>query len=63
MTTQDIRWIQRFNNFEKALSQLAKFIEKGNLNELERQVSFKPLNTPTNSPGTLSRIISKNKAS
>jgi nucleotidyltransferase substrate binding protein (TIGR01987 family) len=37
MTAQDIRWIQRFNNFEKALSQLTKFIEKGKLNELERQ--------------------------
>ena len=37
MTTQDIRWIQRFNNFEKALNQLAKFIEKGDLNEMEKQ--------------------------
>jgi len=37
MTAQDIRWIQRFNNFEKALSQLTKFIEKGNLNEFEKQ--------------------------
>jgi nucleotidyltransferase substrate binding protein (TIGR01987 family) len=37
MTAQDIRWIQRFNNFEKALNQLTKFIEKGKLNELERQ--------------------------
>ncbi len=37
MTAKDIRWIQRFNNFEKALSQLTKFIEKGKLNELERQ--------------------------
>ncbi len=37
MTAQDIRWIQRFNNFEKALSQLTKFIEKGDLNELEKQ--------------------------
>jgi nucleotidyltransferase substrate binding protein (TIGR01987 family) len=37
MTAKDIRWIQRFNNFEKALNQLTKFIEKGKLNELERQ--------------------------
>lgn len=37
MTDQDIRWIQRFNHFSKALSQLRKFIEKGNLNELEEQ--------------------------
>jgi len=37
MTTQDIRWIQRFTNFSKALAQLTKFIEKGELNELEKQ--------------------------
>lgn len=33
----DIRWIQRLNNFSKALSQLTKFIEKGDFNELEKQ--------------------------
>jgi nucleotidyltransferase substrate binding protein (TIGR01987 family) len=37
MTQEDIRWIQRFNNFSKALSQLRKFIEKGELNEFEEQ--------------------------
>ena len=37
MTIQDIRWIQRRNHFSKALSQLTKFIEKGALNELEKQ--------------------------
>lgn len=37
MAEKDIRWIQRFNNFSKALNQLTKFIEKGELNELERQ--------------------------
>ena len=37
MENQEIRWIQRFNNFSKALKQLAKFIEKGELNELEEQ--------------------------
>jgi nucleotidyltransferase substrate binding protein (TIGR01987 family) len=37
MTIQDIRWIQRFNHFSKALSQLTRFIEKGALNELEKQ--------------------------
>ena len=37
MTTQDIRWIQRLSHFSKALSQLTKFIEKGALNELEKQ--------------------------
>jgi nucleotidyltransferase substrate binding protein (TIGR01987 family) len=38
MGNTDIRWHQRFNNFSKALSQLKRFIEKGNeLNELEEQ--------------------------
>jgi len=34
---QDIRWIQRFRNFNKAFSQLRKFIDKKELNELEQQ--------------------------
>lgn len=34
---QDIRWKQRLDNFSKALTQLTKFIEKGELNELEQQ--------------------------
>jgi len=35
---KDIRWKQRFHNYEKALSQLQKFIDKGDeLNELEQQ--------------------------
>ena len=33
----DIRWQQRFKNFQKALAQLQKFIEKGELSELEEQ--------------------------
>lgn len=37
MSTQDIRWIQRLKHYAKALSQLTKFIEKGALNELEKQ--------------------------
>lgn len=37
MQNNDIRWIQRFNNFSKALGQLAKFIAKGDLSELEKQ--------------------------
>ncbi|MCP4295861.1 MAG: nucleotidyltransferase [Proteobacteria bacterium] len=37
MTQQDIRWIQRFNNYIKAFEQLSKFIEKDSLNELEEQ--------------------------
>lgn len=37
MTKTDIRWIQRLSNFSKALKQLTKFIEKGELSELEQQ--------------------------
>ncbi len=34
---EDIRWKQRFSNYKKALTQLKKFIDKGNLSELEKQ--------------------------
>ena len=37
MENQDIRWKQRFENFNKALSQFAKFINKKELNDLEEQ--------------------------
>ncbi|MBU4262170.1 MAG: nucleotidyltransferase substrate binding protein [Proteobacteria bacterium] len=37
MTGKDIRWVQRFANFRKALSQLRKFVDKGDLSELEQQ--------------------------
>ena len=37
MATEDIRWEQRFSNYLKALSQLEKFIDKGDLSELEKQ--------------------------
>ena len=33
----DIRWKQRFYNYQKAINQLTKFIEKGELSELEEQ--------------------------
>lgn len=33
----DTRWKQRFYNYNKALSQLQKFIDKAELNELEDQ--------------------------
>lgn len=36
-TSADVRWEQRFANFKKALAQLKKFVEKGQLNELEEQ--------------------------
>jgi nucleotidyltransferase substrate binding protein (TIGR01987 family) len=35
--TEDIRWEQRFSNYQKALKQLTKFIDKGALSELEGQ--------------------------
>jgi nucleotidyltransferase substrate binding protein (TIGR01987 family) len=34
---KDIRWEQRFSNYRKALGQPQKFIEKGELSELEAQ--------------------------
>jgi len=37
VANRDIRWIQRFANYEKALQQLSVFIEKDELNELEVQ--------------------------
>lgn len=37
MSEQDIRWLQRLSNYRRALSQLKKFIDKGDLNELEQQ--------------------------
>jgi nucleotidyltransferase substrate binding protein (TIGR01987 family) len=33
----DIRWEQRFANYKKALAQLTRFIDKGNLSDLEKQ--------------------------
>ena len=35
--SEDIRWKQRLDNYSKALRQLTKFIEKGELNEMEQQ--------------------------
>ncbi|MDO9264481.1 MAG: nucleotidyltransferase substrate binding protein [Desulfosalsimonadaceae bacterium] len=37
MENQDIRWIQRFANYRKAMAQLSRFIENAPLNELEEQ--------------------------
>jgi nucleotidyltransferase substrate binding protein (TIGR01987 family) len=34
---QDIRWKQRFENYEKAFFQLQRFMEKESLNEFEEQ--------------------------
>lgn len=35
--SMDIRWQQRFSNYQKALYQLRRFIAHGDLNELEEQ--------------------------
>ena len=35
--TEDIRWIQRLDNWNRALLQLSKFMERTELNELEEQ--------------------------
>jgi nucleotidyltransferase substrate binding protein (TIGR01987 family) len=37
MNNDDMRWLQRLSNYRRALSQLTKFIDKGELNELEQQ--------------------------
>ncbi len=34
---QDIRWMQRFNNFQKALAKLNQFCSVEKLNEMEEQ--------------------------
>ncbi len=35
--TEDIRWIQRLDNWNRALMQLSKFMQRDDLNELEEQ--------------------------
>lgn len=37
MINTDIRWKQRFKNYQNAFAQLSKFIQKEDLNELEEQ--------------------------
>lgn len=37
MSNPDIRWIQRFDNFTKAVQQFTRFIERSDLNEMEEQ--------------------------
>jgi len=43
MAKNGIRWAQRFLNYPKALSYLQKFIDKGELSELEIQGLIKAL--------------------
>lgn len=35
MSTSDVRWIQRFHNYNKALEKLSQLLAKGELNEFE----------------------------
>jgi nucleotidyltransferase substrate binding protein (TIGR01987 family) len=35
--SKDVRWKQRFQNYQRAVKQLTRFMEKENLNELEEQ--------------------------
>jgi hypothetical protein len=37
MEKQDIRWHQRFQNYESAVSELTEFLEIGKLNKYEEQ--------------------------
>lgn len=37
MSKPDKRWKQRFENYTKAVGQMTRFIEKGELNEMEEQ--------------------------
>jgi nucleotidyltransferase substrate binding protein (TIGR01987 family) len=37
MPPEDVRWIQRFSNYKKALDKLSKFMALGALNEFEEQ--------------------------
>lgn len=37
MMPNDLRWIQRFQNYSKVLTQLEEFIDKGELNKFEEQ--------------------------
>jgi len=36
-STEDIRWLQRFSNYRKALGQLERFVSKGELTDMEEQ--------------------------
>jgi nucleotidyltransferase substrate binding protein (TIGR01987 family) len=41
MDDKDVRWIQRFSNYKKALTGLKEFIDKEQLNKLEEQGMIK----------------------
>jgi len=51
MDTKDIRWVQRFSNFKKALAKLAEvaILDTDALSELEKEGMIqRALNTPLN---------------
>jgi nucleotidyltransferase substrate binding protein (TIGR01987 family) len=35
--SEDVRWLQRFSNYNKALAQLEKFVQKEELSDMEEQ--------------------------
>ena len=37
MANPDVRWLKRFDNYQRALAQLTKFMQQAELNELEEQ--------------------------
>lgn len=55
MSQPDIRWTQRFENYQKALSSLAAAVELSRerpLSDLEQQGLVQTLSSPTNWRGT-----------
>ena len=59
MAEPDIRWIQRFDNFQRALMVLERGVQlalERDLSELEQQGLFRASNSPMSWPGTFSRI-------
>ena len=51
---KDVRWIQRFDNFKRALAQLARaaaLAKERDLSNWKNRALFTRLNSPTNLPG------------
>ena len=54
MATADVRWLQRLDNYERALATLQRALSlaaERSLSELEEQGLIRPLSSPTNSAG------------
>ena len=59
MAEPDIRWIQRFDNFQRALMVLERGVQlalERDLSELEQQGLIQGFEFPTSWPGIFSRI-------